>query len=166
MIKTINYALGSRSYFNDEITANPDRRLVIAENLTTEDNYILIDLSDKTSIFGSSIQLETLYNVGNDLFDHFLFLQAFDLDNEKRAMLKKVGQKVLDDTIKNFDGKMEGGYFSTRMDHPQTLVMLTLWKTKEDLDQWLSSSTYHQLDDYINQQLRNFTEVFKVVEDE
>ena len=105
MIKTINYALGSKSYFNDEITANPDRRLVIAENLTTEDNYILIDLSDKTSIFGSSIQLETLYNVGDDLFDHFLFLQAFDLDDEKRAMLKKVGPKVLDDTIKNFDGR-------------------------------------------------------------
>lgn len=165
MIKIINYALGSKSYFDDEINANPERQLVIAENLTTEDSYILIDLSDKPSIFGSSIKLETLYNVGNDLFDHYLFLQTFDLDDEKRAMLKKVGPKVLDDTIQKFNGKMDGGYFLTRMDHPQTLVMLTMWKTKEDLDKWLSSDTYKQLNDYITQQLRNFTEVFKVVED-
>ena len=52
MIKIINYALGSKSYFDDEIKANPGRRLVMAENLTTEESYMLIDLSDEPSVFG------------------------------------------------------------------------------------------------------------------
>uniref|UniRef100_UPI0035CF5F8F hypothetical protein n=1 Tax=Bartonella sp. TT110JLCBS TaxID=3243578 RepID=UPI0035CF5F8F len=124
MIKVINYALGSKSYFNDEIEANPNRRFVMAENLTTEDNYILLDLSDQPNIFGSSIQLETTYNVGDDSFDGYFFLQAFDLNKEKREMLKKVAPKVLDESIKQFTGKMNGGYFAIRKDHPQTLVML------------------------------------------
>ena len=165
MIKIINYALGSKSYFDDEIKANPGRRLVMAENLTTEDGYMLMDLSDEPSVFGSSIKLETIYHVGKDLFNNYFFLQTFDLDDEKRAMLKKVAPKVLEESFQKFAGKMDGGYFSTRMDHPQTLVMLTLWEKKEDLDEWLASSIYSQLDDYISQQLRNFTEVFKVVED-
>lgn len=165
MIKVINYALGSKSYFNDEIETHPNRRFVMAENLTTEDNYILLDLSDQPSIFGSSIQLETIHNVGDDSFDGYFFLQAFDLNKEKREMLKKVAPKVLDESIEQFTGKMSGGYFATRKDHPQTLVMLTTWKTDEDLQEWLKSTTYAQLKDYTNQQLRNFTEVFKVVED-
>lgn len=166
MIKSINYALGSKSYFKDEIKSNPDRHFVMAENLTTEDNYILLDLSDRASVFGSSIELETVYNVGNDSFDDFIFIQAFDLDNEKRAMLRKIAPNVLDDSIEEFAGKMNAGYFTIRQDHPQTLVMLTTWKSDANLKAWLNSSSYSQLKDYTNQQLRNFTEVFKVIEDE
>lgn len=165
MIKVINYALGSKSYFDDEIKANPDRRLVMAENLTTEDNYILLDLSDRPTIFGSSIKLETTHHVGNDSFDGYFFLQAFDLAKETREMLKKVGPNVLDETYEKFANKISGGYFATRMDHPQTLVMLTVWKSEEDLKDWLNSPTYAQLKDYTNQQLRNFTEVFKTIEE-
>ena len=165
MIKVINYALGSKSYFDDEIKANPDRRFVMAENLTTEDNYILMDLSDKPSIFGSSIKLETTHHVGDDSFDGFFFLQAFDLAKETRAMLKKDDPHVLDQTYDQFKDQMSGGYFATRMDHPQTLVMLTVWKTEDDLKNWLKSPIYAELKDYTNQQLRNFTEVFKTVEE-
>ncbi|WP_251547052.1 hypothetical protein [Limosilactobacillus caecicola] len=165
MIKVINYALGSKTYFEDEIKDYTDRHFVMAENLTTEDNYILLDLSDKANIFGSSIKLETIYNVGIDDFKGYFFLQAFDLGKEKREMLKKVAPKVLDDSFEHYTGKMTGGYFSTRMDHPQTHVMLTVWKTKEDLEAWLNSKEYAELKDYTNQQLRNFTEIFKTVED-
>ncbi|WP_295730186.1 hypothetical protein [uncultured Limosilactobacillus sp.] len=165
MIKVINYALGSKSYFDDEIKANPNRRLVMAENLTTEDNYILMDLSDQPSIFGMSIKLKTTHHVGNESFDGYLFLQAFDLPKETREMLREVGPKVLDETYEKFADKINCGYFATRMDHPQTLVMLTIWQSEEDMKDWLGSSTYNKLKDYTNQQLRNFTEVFKTVEE-
>lgn len=166
MTKVINYALGSKSYFADEMAAHPDRQFITAENLTTGDSYIMLDLSDQPSIFGSSIQLEVKHTVGQNKFDKFFYLQAFDLDKENREMLNQVAPDVLDNSIKTFQGKMDGGYYCQRKDHPQTMVMLTTWKSRSDLEEWLASSSYQPLKEYTNQRLLNFTEVFKVVEDD
>lgn len=165
MIKVINYALGSKSYFDEEIANHNDRKLVLAENLTTGDSYILLDLSDKPSFFGDSIQLKTVHNVGKDNFDHYFYVQAFDLDKEDHEMLDEVAPDVLDDSIKNFSGKMDCGYYCQRLDHPQTMVMVTTWRSQDDLEHWLNSSAYEPLKPYTNQQLLNFTELFKTVED-
>lgn len=165
MTKVINYALGSKSYFEEEVLANHDRHFIMAKNLNSDDNYILIDPSDLPSVFGSSIELEIMHHVGNDDFSGYIFLQAFDLNKEKREMLKKIAPKVLDQSIQSFNGKMAAGYFATREDHPQTLVMLTVWESTDDLEEWFDSSVHGQLKEYTNEQLRNYTEIFKVVND-
>lgn len=165
MVKVINYALGSKDYFHDEMGQHPDRPLILAKNMTTQASYILLDLSDQPSFFGSSIKLNVINHVGNDNIDKFIFLQAFDLDKENREMLNKIAPNVLDNSLQNFSQQMEGGYYCQREDHPQTMVMVTTWRSHSDLDKWLTSSCYAPLKEYTNQRLLNFTEVFKVVKD-
>lgn len=164
MIKTINYALGSKSYCDYEVKSNPDRNLIMAENITTEDSYMLLDTTGKPSIFGDSIQLSTLNHIGDDKFSGYFYLQAFDLEQEKREMLKEVIPDVLENTHSQFKGYMTNGLLCQRLDHPQTLIMITVWSGRAPFREWLNSDVHKKLDDYTNQQLLNFTELFKVVE--
>lgn len=163
MLKQINYSAGPKSYFEEQINDNPDRRFVLAENLNTEDNYFLLDLSGKKSIFEDSITLRSLYSIGNDRFNGYLFYQAFDLRTEDRELLQKVAPTVLEKT-KDYSNELNTGYLFERVDHPQTTVMITTWDTEKALDDWLNSPIYHELDDFISKRLRNFSEKFRVTE--
>lgn len=163
MISQIHYAAGSKSYIDGEINHYTDRRMQAVESLNTADKYELYDLSGKDNVLGDSIDLIVDHVVGNDEFKGILYFQAFDLSKQRDESLSQVASDSLDKLQATSNNGFVNGYLCHREDHPRTIVMLTIWKNDDDLQNWLKSSSYTPLKDFTTQRIRNFTETFKTL---
>lgn len=143
MLTKISFTFGSRQILQGIIDNNPDRKFKLMQASTHSNKLALFDLSNKDSIFKTPVELTVLDETLNSNYNGLFYYQSFQVNADRQQVLYNSLQKIIDDK----PGKMNAGLMTSVANKAEstTLVLLTAWKSFEDLTAWKSSESFSNL---------------------
>ncbi|KRM12583.1 hypothetical protein ABTQ33_08340 [Paucilactobacillus suebicus] len=139
MIKSISATFGSRTVLQDVIKRHPEREFKLLQSNATQQQLQLLDISDKPTIFQSSVEYQVLGHVGDNEFRGLLNFEFFKLEPDDQKALRSVVNTSL---LNNPPAKMFAAYLLENKYASNELIVLTIWPTLKDLSTWKQSSNY------------------------
>lgn len=147
MIKQINATFGTRAILLQIQNKYPDHQLLLMQASAADDQYMLLDVSGKPSVFQSPVSYEVLVQKGAGDWKGMTSLIFVTLPLEE--------QKVFESKISSFaaEPEMKNGlqhFFALRdAKDNSSFVILTSWHQDSEYSVWRRSASFKPFDKYL-----------------
>lgn len=142
MLKNISATFGSKKVLQDVIARHPERQFQLLQSNATTQQLQLLDLSDQPTIFQSSVEYRVLGHYGDTEFRGLMNFEFFKLELDDQKMLRSAVNTGL---LNNPPENLIAAYLLENKFQSNELIVLTMWSTLKDLNNWKHSSDYRFL---------------------
>lgn len=157
MLKTISATFGSKKVLETVIKRHPERQFKLLQSNSTQQQLQLLDLSDKPTIFQSSVEYRVLGHCGSNEFRGLSNFEFFKLELDDQKMLRSaVNNSLLNNPPKN----LIAAYLLENKFESNELIILTMWPTLKDFNDWKHGPDYKFLESFNSSQDRYYQRTY------
>lgn len=158
MIKSISATFGSKPVLQEVIKRHPERQFKLLQSNSTQQQLQLLDISDQPTIFQSAVEYRVLGHCGNNDFRGLMNFEFFKLEPDGQKTLRSaVNNSLLNDPPL----KLSAAYLLENKYASNELIVLTIWPTFKDLNDWKKSDDYKFLGSFNNSQDRYYQRTYQ-----
>lgn len=144
-VEKISLALGPEDVLRAKQQKYSDRDLKLLESVTDENKFMLLDKSNKKTVFGSGLNYVTQHEVGKETWDGYYEFRYFTLNTDQNKLLESLMQKWEND----YDIPV-GLKYSLVLHVPRKnlqYLMINVWDSDIDFFDW-NTSPNNQLNQF------------------
>jgi len=154
MLKTISSTFGSWPVLNQIEKNNPEHKFITLSSSAIKNDFQLLDISDKPSVFANPLIYNVSFHVGDFSWNGFYRFAFMTLSKEE---IKVLDAKVMRFTASGHLPLGLNDLFLLQPDKkPNARVLLTIWQLDSDYSFWLRSKSYEPFKIYSDSGAYNY----------
>ncbi|MCR1901792.1 antibiotic biosynthesis monooxygenase [Ligilactobacillus apodemi] len=136
-LNEINFALGPEKMLATISERYADRDFLLYKAIAKQNEYLLVDISDQSSVFETGLNYRVLKEIGTDDWDGLLELRYVTLDTDQQKVFNAVVDSWVNPAVRPTGLKTSKLLISLKKDFQ--FLLMNVWEDEADYLAWNDS---------------------------